>query len=114
MEKEKNTGYMEEAVIVSGTGKTRDEAFARAMSSVQKTLTKQVTGTIIRIEPLSVEFLEGKEVTSTEKFLFLFFKREVSTYTIKIKVKVSLYVVDVNSFEIESVRETRLLKKLLG
>lgn len=106
-------GYREENVTVSGSGKTSEEAFAKAMSSIQKTLNKQVKETIIRIEPLEVEFLEGEEEIRTERFLLLFLKREVSTFKITLKVKVNIFAVNVNSFAIEQKRENRFLKKLL-
>lgn len=107
-------GNREEYVMVSGVGRTREEAFAKAMASIQKTLARQVKETIIRIEPLEVVFQEGEEKSSSERFLFFFLKRTISTFKIKIRVKVNLFVVDVNSFEFENVKETGVLKKLLG
>lgn len=111
MKKEVTSGNQEVSVFVSGSGKTKEEAFARAISKVQKSASQQVAGTVIRIEPLEVELLEGNEVIATERFLFLFFKREVSTFTVKVKVKVNLYAVDINCMEFKKEKAAGWLKK---
>ena len=106
-------GNLEKSVVVSGTGKTREEAFSKALASIQKVLGKEVEGTIIRIEPVAVRFLEGLETVSTERFMFFFLKRDVSTFFIKLEVDVNLFVVDVAGFPIETKRKNGLLDKFV-
>lgn len=112
MKKNLASGSREVTIEVSGSGKTKEEAFAKAMSMVQKKLSQQEQGILIRIEPLEVDLVEGREVTGTERFLFFFFKREISTFTVKLNVKVNLYTVDIESVEFEKTKETGRLKWL--
>ena len=77
----------ETGVVLTGKGKSAQDAFIDAIGKMQRQVTTDVKGTIIRIEPLEVVFLEGKEVITTEKYFFFFMKREVSKFTVKIEVK---------------------------
>ena len=89
----------ESSAILTGKGKNPREAFIEAIGKMQRHITDDTKGTIIRIEPLDVKFLEGKEVISTEKYFFFFMKRDVSIFTIKVEVKANVTVVDTDSFE---------------
>ena len=90
---------VEISIVLDGKGKTKQEAFINAISSLQNKITDKMKGTVIRIEPLDVKFIEGTETRTTEKFLFLFMKREVSAFVVKIEVKVRVFSVDHESFE---------------
>lgn len=80
-------------ILLEGFGKDKEEAFLNALGGLQKKVVSQTGGLILRIEPLSVEFIEGVELRRTEKFLFLFMKREISVYSIKVKVNVRVFLV---------------------
>lgn len=83
-------------MILEGNGDSKKEAFANAMSSTQKAINEGNEGYVIRIEPLEVEFVEGKEYISYEKFMFLFMKRKISRFYVKLKVKVRCFIASDN------------------
>lgn len=88
-------------VVLEGKGKSKQDAFINAISFLQKKISSSVKGTVIRIEPLDVNFVEGTETRFTEKFFFFFMKREVSNFHLKVEVKVRVFSVDHDSFEFE-------------
>lgn len=83
-------------VILQGKGNTKDAAFSDALTGLQKQISAETKRVILRIEPLAVDFLEGTEQRFTEKFLFFFLKREVSVFHIKVRVRVRLFLVDLD------------------
>ena len=89
------------SVILSGTDKTKQGAFINAIGKLQNQLSSSINGLPIRIEPISVKVIEGKEFIHTEKFLFLFMKRKVSKFSIKIEVKVRAIFVNIDKFQFE-------------
>ena len=89
----------ETTVVLTGKGKNERDCFIDAIGKMQRQVTSDIKGTIIRIEPLDVVFLEGKEIISTEKYFFFFMKRDVSHFTIKIEVKANVILVDTAAFE---------------
>lgn len=99
----------EKVVVLTGTGDTKENAFASALSKLQSELGKQVGGIFIRIEPLKVNVLEGIENISYERFLFLFWKREVKKYTMKIEVHVRYFSVDVEEYKFTKIMQKEKL-----
>jgi len=94
-------GSLETSIVVTGAGRTKKEAFTNAIARIQPELSKTVDGYIIRIEPLEVGFIEGRQVIKIEKFLYLFMPREVSRFELRLEVRVRYFVVDAESFPYE-------------
>ena len=97
-------GSGETSVLVSGVGRTKKAAFADAMSKIQSQLSDKIAGYLIRIEPLEVSVVDGKEIVTTERFLFLFLKRDVSRFELRLCVKVRYFEVDVEGYDCRKVR----------
>ncbi|MBF4694731.1 DUF4312 family protein [Fusibacter ferrireducens] len=68
------------SLTASGIGKTKDEAFGKALEAMRKQVYKDVEGMILKMEPLEVYLDEVHEEKEIEKFLFLFMPREKWTY----------------------------------
>lgn len=98
------------SVILEGKGKSKEEALGNALMGLQKSIKSGIKDIPIRIEPLEVQIIEGKELTYTERFMFFFMKREVKEYHIKIQVIVNLFTIDIESFNFEKVADTRFLR----
>jgi len=96
---------VETSVVLTGKGKNARDSFIDAIGKMQRQITNDTKGTIIRIEPLDVVFLEGTETISTEKYFFFFMKRDVSHFTIKVEVKANVTIVDTDSFEFKQERK---------
>ena len=63
---------IEPTVRVTGQGDTKQKAIADALNSIQKTVLKNSTDIILRIEPKDVEVVSAHSHSRTEKFLFIF------------------------------------------
>lgn len=101
----------ETSIVLAGKGKNARDSFIDAIGKMQRQITDNTKGTIIRIEPLDVKFLGGEENISTEKYFFFFMKRDISVFTIKVEVKVNVTVVETDAFEFTKERKK---EKLLG
>jgi uncharacterized protein (TIGR03578 family) len=86
-----------QSVIVDGTGETKQQAFASALANIQKQLIADTHQTILRIIPETVTPLVLHEETYTEKFLFFFFKRQRTTFHVKLDVKVTITSIDLDA-----------------
>lgn len=84
----------QQSVVVTGTGATKQQAFASALATVQRQLIAEETETILRIEPLAITPLALTEERYVEKFLFFFFKRQRVTYRVRLQVTVAITAVD--------------------
>lgn len=81
----------EKTLSITAEGKTKDESLSKAISILRKKIYSEVSGQILKMDPLSISIEKEENKQVTEKFLFLFAPREKSSYkiTYKIKVKVS-------------------------
>ncbi|MDN6244053.1 MAG: DUF4312 family protein [Tetragenococcus koreensis] len=107
LEKEKSS------VTVTGRGKNRKEVFADALSSVQKQITKYADNVPVRIEPVTITILSAEEKSYMERFLFFFFPRKKTEYTLKLKIGIEISSIDVNKVDFKKIDETKpkLFKK---
>ena len=81
-------------VEVSGKGNTKQSAFSSALNNVQKTILKETTNVILRIEPVDVEIVNAEHKKTIEKFMFFFLPREKSIYSITINVTVNILLIE--------------------
>jgi len=88
-------------VRVVGKGHSKEDALARALGQIQKNVSSELKGMIIRIEPLDVEIVEAVEQEFTERFMFFFFPRKRTLYYIKADVKVQLAIIDMEKVVFE-------------
>lgn len=80
---------IQQKVIVSGKGDSKQHAFAGALSEIQKKLMQQ-SEVLLRVEPLKVDVLKAEEKSYTERFLFFFFPRKRTSYEVELAVTVSV------------------------
>ncbi|MFC3999903.1 DUF4312 family protein [Nocardiopsis sediminis] len=79
---------VELTVEVSGSGPTRERAFAAAMAQVQARVRDRVAGVPIRIEPRDIALVRATEERRTERFLGLFLPRTRSDFALVVSVTV--------------------------
>lgn len=94
-------------VRVSGTGPTRERAFAAAMQQIQGRVGKETTGVCFRVEPLDVTVLSAVEHRWTERFLGLLFPRSRRKFTLTLRIETRVMAIDLDAVDF-SVREERL------
>ncbi len=80
------TEEQEMIVLIEGEGDTKEKALDAAFM----TLRHKVGGTLLRIEPMSVEVIQAQKREYTERFLFLFFPRIRTKYYLQLKVCVKV------------------------
>jgi uncharacterized protein (TIGR03578 family) len=87
---------MEEHIYVHGKGSSKKHAVSHALAKIQsEVMQKYKDHMIIRIEPLDVQISKIEEEKYTEKFLFLFLKREKSNVKVVLDVTVSLFLMEI-------------------
>ncbi|MDX3767460.1 DUF4312 family protein [Streptomyces sp. NBC_01707] len=94
-------------VRVTGTGPTRERAFAAAMQQVRQEVGKQVDGVCYRVEPQSLEVASATEYRWTERFLGLLFARARRRFELNLLVRVRAGHLDLEGLDF-IVREERL------
>ena len=90
-------------VKVTGEGESKQQAFARALSSIQKEILKNNTNIILRIEPVDVSVITATVTHRTEKFLYFFLPRKRSLYSITLDVTVDICLLDMNQVDFTEV-----------
>ncbi len=60
---------IQQKVIVSGKGETKQHAFASALAEIQNKIMEQ-SNVLLRIEPVNMDILKAVENKYTERFLF--------------------------------------------
>lgn len=75
---------------INGKGKSKQEAFADALSKIQKQVIKNNDDVILQIQPKDVTVLAATEDRYTEKFLFFFMPRVRSTFTVDLEITVEI------------------------
>lgn len=84
---------VQQKVIVTGKGDSKQHAFAAALAEIQNKLMKQAE-VLLRVEPLKVDVLKAVESNYTERFLFFFFPRQRISYEVELSVTVAVTEVD--------------------
>ncbi|EPM7463528.1 DUF4312 family protein [Enterococcus faecium] len=77
---------IQQKVIVSGKGETKQHAFASALAEIQNKIMEQ-SNVLLRIEPVNVDILKAVENKYTERFLFFFFPRQCISYEVELSNK---------------------------
>lgn len=84
-------------VEVTGHAASKQHAVAAALADVQRAVSQPHNNVLLRIQPLNVDVIEAREIRKTEKFLFFFLPRERRRYVVRLRVSVSVSVIDINS-----------------
>ncbi|MFE6160697.1 DUF4312 family protein [Streptomyces sp. NPDC056486] len=92
---------------LTGSGPTREKAFATAIGQVQSTVGKRTDGVCFRVEPLELEVVSAAEHRWTERFLGLLFPRTRQRFEITLRVEVQVASLDLDAVDF-TVREERL------
>ncbi|MEQ5126280.1 DUF4312 family protein [Providencia alcalifaciens] len=87
---------IETTVRVTGQGDTKQKAIADALNSIQKTVLKNSTDIILRIEPKDVEVVSAHSHSRTEKFIFLFLPRKREHFRVVLNVSLDVTLLSVN------------------
>lgn len=95
--------HLKTTVRVSGRGDTKQKAIADALNSVQRTVLKESSNIILRIEPLEVEVVNATVKVTNEKFLFVFFPRKREFYSVVLDVALDVTLLNVQEIHFESV-----------
>ncbi|GKX61906.1 DUF4312 family protein [Pragia fontium] len=95
--------HLKTSVRVSGRGDTKQKAIADALNSVQRTVLKESSNIILRIEPLDVEVINATVKVTKEKFLFVFFPRDREFYSVVLDVALDVTLLNVQEIRFESV-----------
>ncbi|MFI5665086.1 DUF4312 family protein [Streptomyces sp. NPDC051684] len=92
---------------LTGSGPTRDKAFATAIGQVQAAVDKKTDGVCFRVEPLELDVVSAVEHRWTERFLGLLFPRTRQRFELTLRVEVQVASLDLESVDF-AVREERL------
>nr|WP_239092056.1 DUF4312 family protein [Streptomyces sp. SID14478] len=92
---------------LSGSGPTRDKAFATAIGQVQAEVGKRTDGVAFRVEPLDLDVVSAVEHRWTERFLGFLFPRTRRRFEITLRVDVQVASLDLDALDFP-VREERL------
>ena len=88
---------VQQKVLVTGKGETKQHAFASALAEIQNKIMKQ-TEVVLRIEPLNVDVLKAVENRYNERFLFFFFPRQRVSYEIELSITVTVTWINLADF----------------
>ncbi|OCG11675.1 cytoplasmic protein [Gilliamella sp. App6-5] len=86
-------------VRVRGHGDVKQQAFAIALSQVQKEVFKNTNNIMLRIEPIDIQVVSAIEKTIIERFLFVFLPRKKTLYEITLDVSVNVTFVDLSDIK---------------
>ncbi|WP_159564308.1 DUF4312 family protein [Budvicia diplopodorum] len=95
--------HLKTSVRVSGKGDTKQKAIADALNSVQRTVLKDTSNIILRIEPQDVEIVSASVKATTEKFLFVFLPRKRELYSVVLDVSLDVTLLNVQEIHFVSV-----------
>ncbi|GIM46535.1 hypothetical protein DNHGIG_20840 [Collibacillus ludicampi] len=92
-------------LTLSGVGETKEAAFNKIFSQIQRKIAQDIPGIPLRIEPQNVEIIRAKETIYTERFMGIFFPRKRTRYEITAQITVQLRIIDVSKIEFEREEE---------
>ncbi|MCK1997564.1 DUF4312 family protein [Psychrobacillus psychrodurans] len=102
---------IETKVRTEGKGDSKEKALNIALGNIQKKVMKDYKGNmIIRIEPIDVDVVEAKEFSYIERFLFFFFPRKRSKYSVVLDVKIKLFLLNVEEINFNKVEQKNNIK----
>ncbi|SQI40486.1 Uncharacterised protein [Leminorella richardii] len=93
---------LETSVRVSGRGDTKQKAIADALSAVQRTVLKESSNIILRIEPVDVEVVQATVKVTNEKFLFFFLPRKRELYSVVLDVALDVTLLNVQEIHFDA------------
>lgn len=91
----------------TGSGATREKAFAAAMQQVQQAVGERTSGVCFRVEPVRLEVASAVEHRWTERFLGLLFPRRRARFELTLRIEVRAMALDVDGLDF-AVREEQL------
>ncbi|MFJ8825092.1 DUF4312 family protein [Streptomyces sp. NPDC102467] len=92
---------------LTGSGPTKEKAFATAIGQVQSAVGKRTDGVSFRVEPLDLEVVSAVEHRWTERFLGLLFPRTRRRFEITLRIDVQVASLDLDTLDF-ALREERL------
>ncbi|MCH4887917.1 DUF4312 family protein [Acidaminobacter sp. JC074] len=90
MEKKELLQTVEKTLVITASGKTKDETLTKAIGILRKKVYGEVKGQILKMDPLSIVIDSEETQKFTEKFLFLFAPRDKETYKVTYSIKVKI------------------------
>ena len=95
----------QETVRVVGKGETKQKAFADALSAIQKRVVQNEAYVTLQITPLKVTPVSLNEESYKERFLFLFFPRVRTSFTVTIDVDVAVNAIELATVPFTPVKQ---------
>ena len=72
---------------IKDSGKTKEEALGKIFTSFRRKVQTEITGVIVKLEPLETYLIDIEEEKKTERFLELFMPREKTIYHIEMEIE---------------------------
>ena len=72
---------------INDSGKTKEEALGKIFTSFRRKVQTEITGVIVKLEPLETYLIDIEEEKKTERFLELFMPREKTIYHIEMEIE---------------------------
>ena len=72
---------------IKDSGKTKEEVLGKIFASFRSKVQTEITGVIVKLEPLETYLIDIREENKIEKFLELFMPREKTIYHIEMEIE---------------------------
>ena len=72
---------------IKDSGKTKEEVLGKIFASFRSKGQTEITGVIVKLEPLETYLIDIREENKIEKFLELFMPREKTIYHIEMEIE---------------------------
>lgn len=72
---------------IKDSGKTKEEVLGKIFASFRSKVQTEITGVIVKLEPLETYLIDIREEKKIEKFLELFMPREKTIYHIEMEIE---------------------------
>ena len=87
--------HEEKEYTIKGKGKNEEEVIGKIFTTLKKTVTSDIDGIVIKLEPLNVYEISKKVDEYTETFLWFFMPRKKQEIEIELKITVSVKYVKI-------------------
>lgn len=86
---------IEKDYLISAKGKTEEETIGKIFTILKKTVTSDIEGIVIKIEPVNVYEVNKNVKEYTETFLWLFMPRKKQEVELELKIEVNVKYVKI-------------------
>ena len=87
--------HEEKDYTIKAKGKNEEEVIGKIFTILKKTVTSDIEGIVIKLEPVNVYELSKKTEEYTETFLLFFIKKKKQEIEIELKIVVSVKYVKI-------------------